>query len=117
VPDEQSGGPCDPEDPEAGHAHTREEQDHRDALALRMRHGARVHAGGAGVTRCSCCGTTEGPFVRSRDLPGKPVCGVPRRWYGRLLPSERVLGCLQRRRLLDDERAARTPAGPQAVPA
>jgi hypothetical protein len=54
------------------------------------------------MTRCSCCGTTQGPFVRDRDLPGRPVCGVPRRVRGRFLPSERIQGCLARRRVLDD---------------
>lgn len=54
------------------------------------------------MTRCSCCGTTQGPFVRDRDLPGRPVCGVARRARGRFLVSERIQGCLARRRVLDE---------------
>ena len=64
-----------------------------------------------GVTRCSCCQTPQGPFVRDRDLPGRPVCGLPprdRRYYHgdpELEARGRIQDCLARRQALE---AART---------
>lgn len=60
------------------------------------------------MTRCSCCRTTDGPFVRDRDLPGRPVCGVPRRARKRLDAGERIRDCLARRRALEDAHMAPT---------
>lgn len=57
------------------------------------------------MTVCSSCGTTEGPFVRDRDLPGRPVCGVPRRARLRFDVGERIRGCLARRAARDADRA------------
>lgn len=68
------------------------------------------------MTRCSCCGTTEGPFVRDRDLPGRPVFGVPRRARRLLDAGERIRGCLSRRRELDEALTSGIKA-PQAVSA
>lgn len=32
-------------------------------------------------TVCKNCGTTQGPFVRDRDIPNSPSCGIPeRKW-------------------------------------
>ena len=68
------------------------------------------------MTRCSCCQTPHGPFVRDRDLPGRPVCGLaPReRLRGPVVELEtraRIQACLARRRELE----AATMPGAQPV--
>lgn len=46
-------------------------------------------------TTCTNCGTRQGPFVRDRDLPRHPVCGLRR---GKPEDrAQRIRECLARR--------------------
>ena len=41
------------------------------------------------ATVCANCGTTQGPFVRDREFPSRPMCGFPPR-SGRHSEAERA---------------------------